>query len=90
MLIRRRIERLERTSPPTIASLVDRIEREAMNALSRDQQRIVNGPGDGVELSVVKRYQEALSSALRQVSDNDLNRMILYYEPNASRAACRV
>ena len=89
MLIRRRIERLERTSPPTIASLVDRIEREAMNAVSRDQG--INGDirGGDVEQSAMERYQEAFSSGLKQVSDEDLDSMILYCEPNANGAELR-
>ena len=60
MLIRRRIERLERTSPPTIASLVDRIEREAMNAVSRDQGTNGDIPGSDVgdvEQSSGERYK---------------------------------
>ncbi len=89
MLIRRRIEKLERASPPTTSSLIDRIEREAMNTLARDQQRIVNHPLDGVEQSAAERYQAALSSALKPVSDEDLDRMILYCEPNASCAELR-
>ena len=86
MLIRRRIERLERTSPPTIGSLVDRIEREAMSFLSRDQEKDEDGRTGGVEQSAMERYQEALSTALKQVSDEDLNRMILYCQPNTNRA----
>lgn len=82
MLILRRIEKLERTSPPTIPRLIDRIEREAMNALPKDQQRLVGTRGEDAE-SVNERYQEALASAVRQVSDDDLNRMILFYEPTA-------
>ena len=89
MLIRRRIERLERTSPPTIASLVDRIEREAISVLSRDQGKDEDGRSGGVEQSAMEPHQEALSTALRQVSDEDLNRMILYCEPNANRAELR-
>ena len=89
MLIRRRIERLERTSPPTIASLVDRIEREAISVLSRDQGKDEDGCSGGVEQSAMEPYQEALSTALKQVSDEDLNRMILYCEPNANRAELR-
>ena len=82
MLIRKRLEKLERTSPPTIPRLIDRIEREAMNALTKDQQRLVGTRGGEAE-SVNERYQEALASALKQVSDEDLNRMILFYEPTA-------
>ena len=83
MQIRRRIERLERNSPPTIANLIDRIDREAMNALSQDQQRIVNR---GMGHSAGDVYQAALASALRQVSDEDLDRMLLFYKPNTSRS----
>ncbi len=85
MLIRRRIEKLESFSQPTIENLVGRIEREAMNALSREEQRLLSGRSDGVEKPAMERYQEALSSALKQVSDDDLDRMILFYEPNTSR-----
>jgi len=92
MLIRRRIERLERTSPPTIASLVDRIEREAMNAVSRDQGTSGDIPGSDVgdvEQSSGGRYKAALSDAVKQVSNEDLDRMILYCEPNANRSELR-
>jgi len=92
MLIRRRIERLERTSPPTIASLVDRIEREAMNAVSRDQGTNGDIPGSDVgdvEQSSGGRYKAALSDAVKQVSNEDLDRIILYYDPRACRAGLR-
>ena len=89
MLIRRRIEKLERSSPSTIASLIDRIERETMNTLWRDQQRTVNQSVDGVEQSAMERYHEEFSSALKQVSDEDLDRMILYCAPKANRAGLR-
>lgn len=89
MLIRRRIEKLERTSPPTIGVLVNRIEREAMSVLSRNQEKDRNGRSDGVKQSAMEGYQEALSSALEQVSDEDLDRMILWYIPKACPAESR-
>ncbi len=89
MLIRRRIEKLESFSKPTIANLVSRIEREAMNALSCEEKQVLSGRGGGVEQPAMERYQEALSRLLEQVNDEDLDRMILFYEITASRAECR-
>ena len=86
MLIRRRIEKLEHTSPTTIAGLVSRIEQEAMSTLSRKHQKFVDGPAGAHDAAVDELYQEALSSSLNQVSDDDLERMILFFEPAASHA----
>ena len=86
MLIRRRIEKLERTSPPTIAGLVSRIEQEAMSRLLREEQRFVGTPGGTHSAAADELYRKAISSSLKQVSDDDLERMILFFEPNASGA----
>ena len=86
MMLRRRLEKLERNSPPTIAGFVSRIEREAMSMLSREQQKFVDTPASVYHATVDKLYREALSSSLKQVSDGDLERMILFFEPEACQA----
>lgn len=85
MLIRRRIEKLERASPPTIGGLVSRIEREAMSTLSREEQKFVGAAGGAHSTAEDELYRGALSSSLKQVSDDDLARVILFFEPAASR-----
>jgi len=86
MLIRKRLERLERSSPPTIAGLVSRIERDAMSTLSREQQKLVDGSAGARDAAVDELYREALSSSLREVSDVDLQRMMIFLEPHTSNA----
>ena len=86
MMIRRRIEKLERTSPPTIAGLVSRIDREAMSTVSREQQKFVDAPSGAHDAAEDELYREALSSSLKQVSDDDLDRMILFFGPEACQA----
>ena len=86
MRIRRRIEKLERSNPPTIAGLVSRIEREAMSRLLREEQKFVGTPGGAHSAAADKLYREAFSSSLKQVSDDDLERMILFCEPTTSHA----
>ena len=86
MRIRRRIETLERSNPPTIAGLVSRIEREAMSRLLREEQKFVGTPGGAHSAAADKLYREAFSRSLKQVSDDDLERMILFCEPTTSHA----
>lgn len=52
MMLRKRLEKLERSSPPTIAGLVDRIERDAMSILSREQQKFVDGSAGAHDAAV--------------------------------------
>jgi len=87
MLIRRRVEKLERFTPPTLERLLERVERDAWRGLSREEQKLLAAADSPP--AVRERYQGMISAALTDIEDTDLDRMILYYQPNASRAACR-
>ena len=87
MLIRRRVEKLERFTPPTLERLLERVERDATRSLSREEQKLLVSLD--LPSCVMGRYRAMVSAALTDIEDTDLDRMILYYQPNASRAACR-
>ena len=86
MLIRRRVEKLERFTPPTLERLLERVERDATRSLSREEQKLLVGLD--LPSCVMERYRAMVSAALTNLDDEALDRMILFYDPIANRA-CR-
>jgi hypothetical protein len=83
-MLRRRIEKLERTRPLATGDLIERWERQAMASLSREDQALVDQSysagrkrsDSAAHLAAVQRFQDALQAGIADVSDAELDRMI--------------
>jgi hypothetical protein len=94
MMLRRRIEKLEMNHPST-ATLVDRWESQAMASLSNQDRALVaesfsasrrkpqNSPA---HVAAMKCYEDALAATIAEVSDEELDRMILSLDPTQRMA----
>ena len=67
MLIRRRVEKLERFTAPTLERLLKRVERYAWGRLSKDEQKLLVD-GDPPS-SVMERHRGLVSATLTKVDD---------------------
>ena len=74
MLIRRRVEKLERFTPPTLERLLERVERDAWRGLSKEEQSLLAAVDP--PLPVMERYRGIVSAALTNVDDEMLDRVI--------------
>lgn len=88
-MLRRRIEKLERQRPLAAGDLIERWEQVAISSLSREEQALVaefdtasrKKPADSpAHISAMESYQDALTAAIGNVTDEELDRMILRLE----------
>jgi hypothetical protein len=94
IMLRKRIEKLELRRPST-ATLVDRWESQSMASLSNQDRALVaesfsthrrkpqNSPA---HVAAMKCYEDALAATIAEVSDEELDRMILSLDPTQRMA----
>jgi hypothetical protein len=88
-MLRRRIEKLERSRPPAAGDLIERWERQAIASLSREDQALIDESysagrkrsDSAAQLAAVQRFQDALQAGIADVSDDELDRMIQSLDP---------
>ena len=86
-MLRRRVEKLELKWPLATGDLIERWERQAMASLSYEEQNLVlesdrrKSPNAAARLAAMQSFHDALSAAIVDVSDADLERMIVILDP---------
>ena len=93
-MLRKRIEKLEKLRPLGTGDLLNRWERQAIALLTSEEQALVqasfakgarsNNLDTDARAAAMQRYEEALANAIREVSDSELDRMILMLAPQTS------
>jgi hypothetical protein len=88
-MLRRRIEKLEANWPELPGKLMDRLDRQALNALCPRNRELVteifrtNGRRKAwspEHLAAMERYDESFGQLLQDVSDEDLSGLIANIE----------
>jgi hypothetical protein len=89
-VLRRRIEKLEATLPRSAGKLMERLDRQVMNALSARDRELVRetvriagrrrSPRSAEHCAADARYLETLGMLLQEVSDEELANLIAQVE----------
>jgi hypothetical protein len=81
-MLRRRVEKLELKLPLATGDLIERWERQAMASLSmRSRIWCWKSPNAAARLAAMQSFHHALCAAIVDVSDADLERMIVILDP---------